>query len=208
MITILIVDDNAPLARFTRAFVLAHVPGAQVLVANDAAAARDRFSSSTPDVVIMDVRLPGVSGIDLLDEFAAQRPGTAFVLISAEPVGDRTIAHLSPRGLVGVLLKPYTARELTDLVQRALARPRKVRHDHDTHIVDPTAGDSVISVDPHVVKAELASILAELYELRAILAQTQNEGGVRDLVDRRLAPLIGLVQQLSRITCGKTMDGR
>jgi|GEM_PF-1599644 len=204
MPTILIVDDNAPLARFTRAFVLSRTPGAQVLLAHDAATARERFSSATPDVVVLDVRLPDASGVDLLGEFAAQRPGTAFVLISAGNVGDRTVEQLRTRGLVGVLLKPYTAQDITDLVQRALARPRAVRDD----VAAPAAGRAVVAVDPDLMKAELSSILAGLYELRAILAQTHTEGGVREVVDRRLEPLIGSVQQLSRMTCRRTTGRR
>ncbi len=204
MQNILIVDDNAPLARFTRSFVLSRICDVQVHLAHDALAARREFDAAAPDVVVLDVNLPDADGVALLGELAARRPGTAFVLISAEGVDDKTISRLRPLGLAGVLWKPYTAQEIADVVRRALDGSALLRRS----AADPDSPASVVSVDPEHMKAELSAILAELFELRAILAQATSEQGVRQIVDSRVEPLIDSVQRLAKVARSLGTDSR
>lgn len=79
--TLLIVEDEAVLARnLEKAFAKQCF---EVRRAASLAEGRAAFAESPPDVVLLDLRLPDGSGLDLLDFLVAQDPGIAVVMMTA-----------------------------------------------------------------------------------------------------------------------------
>lgn len=191
MASVLFVDDNALLARYSRAFILARLPRAEVMVAHSAAQARRLFARHSPKMVILDIRLPDGSGLDLLRELASQ--GTpSFGLISAEAVPVCVQDELRPLGLVGTLIKPYEADELARMVERGLAEERE-----SAGRSTAPESETMLVLDAARVKRQLTVILGELFELRADVARDATEGGLQRLAAERVGPLIELVRELS-----------
>jgi pilus assembly protein CpaE len=73
-----------------------------------------------PDVVLMDVNMPGVDGVAASQAILQQSPNTKIVMMSAQPKTDYQWGAM----LVGAsdfLTKPFSARELTESVRKAAA---------------------------------------------------------------------------------------
>jgi len=71
------------------------------------------------DCLILDVRMPGLSGPELQRELAVRRPGTSIVFITAQ-ADERTCAKLRASGAVDCLQKPFTSEALLAAVEAAL----------------------------------------------------------------------------------------
>jgi DNA-binding NtrC family response regulator len=84
---------------------------------------KKRFDPSgarpVPDVVVSDIRMPGPSGLELLQWLKMRQPGLPVILITA--FGDaRTHRHARKLGAVAVFDKPFHMGELLALVARLL----------------------------------------------------------------------------------------
>ena len=78
---VLIVDDDESL-RESLELVLA-AEGFEVVTAADGVAALGRLEASSFDVVLCDVRMPGMDGIELLPQLVRRLPGTPVIMMSA-----------------------------------------------------------------------------------------------------------------------------
>jgi FixJ family two-component response regulator len=86
------------------------------------ASAEDFLASATlprADCLILDVRMPGMSGPELQRELSARRHGIPIVFITAHGE-ERICAELRAAGAVDCLLKPFTEEALLSAVERAL----------------------------------------------------------------------------------------
>ena len=120
---ILIVDDE-PAARKLINRILSK-KGYQCEEADSGAQILDRLSCNKTELVILDIRMPGKSGIELLPEIKACHPNTAVIMVTA--VVDITIAvHCMKLGAEDYICKPIKTDELTLTVERILLK-RKLR---------------------------------------------------------------------------------
>jgi CheY-like chemotaxis protein len=71
------------------------------------------------DLAIIDLRLPDLSGLTVLESLLQHHPNLKAVLISAYELPEAR--NGAPRGVVGMLAKPFQPSALVDLVQGALA---------------------------------------------------------------------------------------
>jgi len=71
------------------------------------------------DCLVLDVRMPGLSGPELQRELAVRRPGTSIVFITAH-ADDRMCARLRAAGAVDCLEKPFTSEAFLAAVEAAL----------------------------------------------------------------------------------------
>jgi FixJ family two-component response regulator len=81
----------------------------------------------TPSCLVLDVRLPGVSGLDLQRELADVDPPIQIVFITAHGDIPMTVQALKA-GAVDFLTKPFRDQQLLDAVQHGIDRDRTARH--------------------------------------------------------------------------------
>jgi DNA-binding NtrC family response regulator len=89
------------------------------------------------DVVLTDISMPGLSGLELLGHLRQARPGTPVIVISG--IGDRTHAEgLTRLGAFDFLLKPFRLEEIEASVARALEHSRTLKSQRrkDAHADD------------------------------------------------------------------------
>jgi DNA-binding NtrC family response regulator len=77
------------------------------------------------DLIITDVRMPGMSGEDLLGLIRIYRPTTPVIFITGAADPDY-VAQLIRKGAAGCLLKPFRLPEIEEKVERALERRRRL----------------------------------------------------------------------------------
>lgn len=119
---LLIEDDAAMRTTLARSF---DRRGLQVVTCDDGARALDRWQASVPDVVLLDLSLPGLDGLEVLTRARAAGLRTPVIVLTARgTVGDRVLGLNS--GADDYLPKPFDLDELEARV-RALARRDSAR---------------------------------------------------------------------------------
>lgn len=115
---LLLIEDNIAMqTSLQRSF---ERRGIQVTVCGDGSRALDRWRASVPDVVLLDLNLPGVDGLTLLASARAEGLATPVIVLTARgAVGDRILGLNT--GADDYLPKPFDLDELEARV-RALAR--------------------------------------------------------------------------------------
>ena len=120
---ILVVDDDASQRRLLEFWLKEE--GYEVATAADGKAGFEIFERSSPALVISDIRMPGLSGLDLLGRIKASSPDTPVILITAfGTVADAVDAMKF--GAADYVLKPVSPDELKMNVQRALEHQQLV----------------------------------------------------------------------------------
>jgi DNA-binding response OmpR family regulator len=117
---ILVVDDEPGIIRFVRRALEAE--GHTVLTANDGASALRLSSEQDPDLVILDLLMPGLSGFGVLAALMAERSHTRVLVLSA--VGDVQVrVQCLELGAADYLTKPFAISELIARVRSRLREP-------------------------------------------------------------------------------------
>lgn len=115
-VSILIADDHALVREGTRRLLEAE-PGLVVVAeAGDGASAVAEAERMKPDVVIMDIAMPGMNGIEATRQIKARQPQIAILALTAHD-DDQYILRLLDAGAAGFLLKDARGRELADAVR-------------------------------------------------------------------------------------------
>ena len=118
--TVLLVDDH-PLVRQGLQAVLSTVDDITVVgEASDGRAAVELAAELEPDVIIMDLQLPGLHGIDATREIVAAWPGTAVLVLTMFEDDDMVFSAVSA-GAVGYLLKGAAGADIVTAVRAAAA---------------------------------------------------------------------------------------
>jgi len=117
--TVLIVDDEQTLARSAKAFLADH--GYEAEVATSGETALELLEKLQPDVVFADVRLPGMSGIDLLKRIREFDPVLPVIMLTARGEEVDRVVGLE-MGADDYLAKPFSPRELVARIRAVLRR--------------------------------------------------------------------------------------
>lgn len=159
--------------------------GFVVEVARDGAEALDRFDAVNPDLVLLDVMLPTLSGIDVCREIR-RRSNVPIIMVTAKSSEIDTVVGLEV-GADDYVTKPYRLRELVARM-RAVMRRLPLTEDVSGSVVDVImVGDLVVDTGSHEVKLrdELVSLPLKEFELLTLLME--NAGRVlprSTLIDR------------------------
>jgi DNA-binding response OmpR family regulator len=135
MQTILVIDDDESL-RDTIGLMLEQ-DGFRAILEGDGRAGFDRAVSTKPDLILVDLRLPGMSGTEICKQLRATPVKTPIIVLSA--VGDELDKVLLLEiGADDYVVKPFGTRELMARIRAVLRRAspdaRKVAHFSDTEI--------------------------------------------------------------------------
>ncbi len=123
---ILAVDDDR---EFRRSLIkIFEKAGFQVNVAADGDQAAALLNKNHYDLVVLDLKIPGKSGLELLHEIKAKAPGTQVIVVTVYGDADSQVEVMAA-GAFAYLNKPVKRNTMLEASQRALA-----------HLVTPTAG--------------------------------------------------------------------
>jgi two-component system invasion response regulator UvrY len=146
-IRIMLVDDHA-IVRSGFRRLLEQQPGCHVVAeAADADRAYALFMEHEPDVVVLDLSMPGVSGLDAIRRIIARKPSAKILVFSMHEdaaLAERAI-QLGARGYVTKSSAPETlASAVADIVQGKLALSPDIAQ--SLAILKVTAGDNPVNV--------------------------------------------------------------
>lgn len=122
--SILVVDDAVFMRRLLRD-VLAKA-GYQVHEAVSGSDAVEKYAELHPDLVTMDIGMPGMSGIDAIARIREHDADARIVVVSAA-AGDDVIDRAMARGACAYVRKPFQPATVLDSIRKALLVPRAPR---------------------------------------------------------------------------------
>lgn len=115
--TVFIVDDDQAVARSLRWLI--ETVRVKVETFSSAQAFLDGYDSSQPGCLVLDVRMPGMSGLDLQERLAAQRIHVPIIFITGH--GDVQMAVRAVQsGAFDFVEKPFNDQDLLDRIQKAI----------------------------------------------------------------------------------------
>src|SRR3984893_16860249 len=114
---LLVVDDDEASCRLVK--VTFTREGLDVSVAHDGAEGLDRATTDRPDVVLLDVRLPGLGGLEVLERLRTTLPSIPVVMLPASR-DIKTAVRATQLGAFDYLTKPIDHDEIVLVVGRAL----------------------------------------------------------------------------------------
>lgn len=128
---ILVVDDEPSIRRLVMAKLTAS--GLQCIEAGNAEQALDKLNAEPVSLVLLDVKMPGKSGIELLPEIIARFPDTAVVMATA--VADvTTVIECMQHGAYDYITKPFDLQDIMHSVRRALEKRRLEIENREYHV--------------------------------------------------------------------------
>jgi two-component system CitB family response regulator len=112
---VLVVDDDFAVAALHRGFVEFHGGFAVAGVAHSGAEALRLVEETEPDLVLLDVYLPDMSGLDVLQQLRAASPGRQVDVIAITAARElETVRSAMAGGVLHYLVKPFTAQVLRE----------------------------------------------------------------------------------------------
>lgn len=120
-VTFYIVDDDKPVRKILGRIIADHDLGDVLGEAEDGAAAFGEIAALSPDIVLMDLLLPGVDGITLVDNLKGNCPRTCFVMLSQ--VADKDMVGKAYQAGVDFFInKPINMIEVVSVIGRVRER--------------------------------------------------------------------------------------
>jgi DNA-binding NtrC family response regulator len=118
--TILVVDDERDVVAIAR--VNLELAGFEVIEAFSGEQALQRMQERTPDLVLLDIRMPGVSGLGVLTEMRKSQATCKVPVVMFTAYGDiNTRAECEALGCYFFVDKPFDPAELVRIIKRVLA---------------------------------------------------------------------------------------
>ncbi|MCB4791177.1 MAG: response regulator [Elusimicrobia bacterium] len=119
MAKVLVIDDEQGMRQVTAKILLQK--GHNVLQAEDGMSAKQIFENETLDLVLLDIRLPDMDGVEVLSEIKQIKPDLPVIMLSG--FGDvETAVELVRQGAFDYVSKPYKVDKLLSLVENALGQ--------------------------------------------------------------------------------------
>lgn len=138
-LSVLVVDDEAPARRRLTELLAKDREIGRVLEAKNGIAAVTQIQDERPDIVLLDVQMPGVDGFGVIDALGAENmPLTVFVTAY-----DQFALRAFDADAVDYLLKPFGDARFEKMMERAKGRLREMR---------AGASDDTASVGPELLK--------------------------------------------------------
>lgn len=191
-----IVDDDQDLAESLAEFM--ELGGHHVRRAHSGMEAIEQFRDFRFDLVFMDIKMPGIDGVDALIEMKSIRPHADVVLMSGYSVQDRIEKALAV-GAQQVLRKPLDLAHIGSILDVETARQLVLIIDDDDDFVDSIT--EILKLKGHAV----ATACNGEDGFRQIMDKVKRQAAARDIgvvvLDLRMNPMSGsaLLQALDKV---------
>ena len=180
---ILIVDDDEAL-RESLALVLG-AEGYETSLAQNGADALARIDDTMPDIVLCDLRMPGIDGLALLPELARRRPDATLILMSAYGTEELALEAMR-RGAYDYLAKPFQPADVLLAIRKAQERERLRRKSELlARDVERVVGERpIVAASP--VMIEVLELIERAAEYKATVLLTGESGTGKEVLARAI----------------------
>jgi response regulator of citrate/malate metabolism len=179
MITVLVVDDDFRVARIHSAFV-DRVEGFRTVgVAHTGADALTAARTLRPDLILLDLYLPDIFGLDLISRIRVDGVDSDVIVISAANESD-TVERAVKLGVASYLLKPFT---LADLAARLSEYKSQHRRRHRRTLDDQVEVDRIFGRTEQVAALPKGMSIETAELILAVLKEQAHEVSAQECAD-------------------------
>ena len=181
---VLIADDESSIRFFLRETL--ESAGHEVVEVENGDAALEALSAGPFAIAFLDVRMPGHTGIELLDQIKAIGSDVAAVIITAQNTFENAVEAMK-RGALDYLVKPFGMDEVLALVEKALrtrALQREVRDLRREVGRTPVVGDRLVGSSPEML--EVFKTIGRVARTDVPVLITGESGTGKELVARAI----------------------
>ena len=151
-IRVLVVDDHPIMRSGLRGEIDAQADMQVVAEASEGNEAIELFRVHRPDVTLMDVRMPGLGGIEAIEVLRKEFPNARFVILTTA-AGDIIALRAFKAGAVGYLLKNLLRTELIDTIRLVHSGRRRIPPEVAREMAEHAADDSLSQRELDVLRA-------------------------------------------------------
>jgi len=196
-IRILLADDHHVLRQGVRALAADERDMEFVAEASSGQEAIEEFQKHRPDVVLMDLQMPDMNGIDAMIAIREDFPDARFIVLTTY-AGDVQISRALRAGARAYLLKSLLRRELLDTIRAVHAGQKRIPAEVAVQVADHLADDSLTSREIDVLKLIAAGNANKIVADKLSITEETVKGHVKSILsklganDRTHAVTIGL----------------
>ena len=151
MIRVLSVDDHPLLREGIAALVNAESDMKLIAEATNGRDAMEKFRLHRPDVTLMDLQMPALSGIDAIIGIRSEFPN-ARVIVLTTYAGDVQVLRALKAGARGYILKAHVRRELLDTIRAVHAGQKRIPPEVATDLAEHAADEDLTSRELDVLR--------------------------------------------------------
>ena len=180
---ILVVDDEENVRKLLS--VVLTREGYQVEIAADGRKGVELFSAMEPDIVLMDIRMPGLSGIEALREMRALRSDATVILMTAYASVETAVEAIQ-QGAHDYIIKPFDLEEVKLLLGRALQMRNLKQENNLLHreLSDSFQWGHFLTSNPRMM--ELCRDTAKIAQSTANVLITGESGTGKELIAKAI----------------------
>ena len=115
---ILVIDDE-PIVRATVNRILSKEIGYDVTLAENGKNGIERFKNENYDLILLDIKMPDIDGLDVLHEIVSYNPNQTVIIISGFYT-EETKEEAQKKGVFAFIEKPFTPFQLLEIVKKAI----------------------------------------------------------------------------------------
>lgn len=172
---ILMIDDDENICKVVKLYL--EKEGMDVLVANDGKSGVDLFNTSSPQLVLLDIMMPGMDGVEVLKRIRKESNVPVIMLTAKSDTFDKVL--VLELGADDYIVKPFDPKELTARIKAVVRRSEASAEEADDTIRFP---DLEISITTYTVvyKGEKLELPPKELELLYFLASHPNKVFTRE----------------------------
>ena len=121
MFKILIVEDSAIFRKLLKETLHSRFPSMELFEAADGEEALQRIEASVPDLIFMDIKLPGESGLELTKKIKNQYPNIIIIILTAYDIPEYREAAVQAKGNYFLSKGSATKENILELVDSILS---------------------------------------------------------------------------------------
>ena len=169
------IDDDENICKVVKLYL--EKEGMDVLVANDGKSGVDLFNTSSPQLVLLDIMMPGIDGVEVLKRIRKESNVPVIMLTAKSDTFDKVL--VLELGADDYIVKPFEPKELTARIKAVVRRSEASAEEADDTIRFP---DLEISITTYTVvyKGEKLELPPKELELLYFLASHPNKVFTRE----------------------------
>jgi len=205
---VLIIDDEEAIRDSCTQILLKS--GFRAETAEDGAVGLEKIKELGPDLVLVDLKMPGISGFDVLERLKAIDPNVIPIVITGYATVDSAVEAMK-RGAYDFLPKPFSPEELRIIIRRAHERRMLILEAEALRIEKKLLEENFITMVSHQLRSPLVAV-QQYFEVILAGIMGPIDGHLKEMILKardRLDGLLSLINDwldLARINKGQIVD--